>query len=92
MEMQEKKRNNLIAFGIVAAALLLLAAFAYAQEANRNMPNKDMMDMMGGQGMQAMHDQMTRNLDPETKKEMDEMHEQCGRMHDNGKSGKGMMG
>ncbi|MBI2130642.1 hypothetical protein HYU10_02620 [Candidatus Woesearchaeota archaeon] len=93
MKKQGKKSNNWIVFAVAAVALLLLAAFAYAQEnPNKNhMSNNDMMDMMGGKGMNAMHKQMTKNLDPETKEQMGKVHEQCEKLHEDKSFKEGMM-
>ena len=93
MEKQGRKQNNWIVFAAAAATLLSLAAFAYAQE-NPNkghMPNNGMMDMMGGTGMEQMHGQMTKSMDPELREKMATIHEQCEKSHDSGTFSEAMM-
>ena len=79
MEKQGKNLINWIVIAVAAVALLSLAAIAYARENSNKgpMPDNGMMDMMGGKGMDAMHKQMTVNLDPELRNQMDGMHEAC---------------
>ena len=84
MKKQGKKSNNWIVFAIAAVALLSLVAIGYAKENNNknHMSDNDMMDMMGGKGMDQMHKQMTKNLDQETRGQMDKVHEQCEKLHE----------
>src|SRR3989338_2693576 len=93
MKKQGRKSINWIVVAVVAAALLSLVAIAYAQEnSNKNhMSNNDMMDMMGGKGMDQMHKQMTKNLRSETREQMDKMHEQCEKLQDGEPLEEGMM-
>ena len=93
MKKQGKKSNNWIVFAVAAVALLSFVAFVYAQEnPNRNhMSNNDIMDMMGDKGMNAMHKQMTKNLDQETREQMDKVHEQCEKLHEGKSFKEGMM-
>ena len=92
MEKQGKKPNNWIIFAVAAIALLSLAAFAYAQEFQKgHISNNNMMDMMGGKGMDQMHKQMTKNLNPETREQMDKVHGQCEKLHEEKSFKEGMM-
>ena len=93
MKKQGKKSVNWIVLAVAAVALFSLAAVAYAQEnSNKNrMPGNDMMDMMGGKGMEQMHRQITKNLDPELREQMDKMHEQCEKLHEDKTFDGGMM-
>lgn len=93
MKKQGKKSNNWIVFAVAAVALLSLVVFVYAQEnPNKNhMLNNDIMDMMGGKGMNTMHKQMTKNLDQETREQMDKVHEQCEKLHEDKSFKEGMM-
>lgn len=79
-----KGENMWIIIAVATAALFSLVTIAYAQENNNkgHMPDNGMMDMMGGKGMDSMHKQMTKNLDPEIRNQMDKMHEQCEELHD----------
>lgn len=86
MEKQGKKSVNWIVIAVATAALLSLVAIAYAQD-NKNtnyMAGNDMMGMMSGKEMAVMHKQMTKNLNPELRKQMDNMHEQCKKLHEMG--------
>ena len=76
-----KGENMWIIIAVAAAALLSLVTIAYAQE-NNNKSHMPDNNMMGGKGMDAMHKQMTKNLDPEIRNQMDKMHEQCEELHD----------
>src|SRR3989338_5086519 len=93
MKKQGRKSINWIVAAVAAVALLSLVAIAYAQENNNknHMSDNDMMDMMGGKGMNEMHKQMTKNLDPELKGQMDKMHEQCEKLHENEEFGNNVM-
>ncbi|MEK6983329.1 MAG: hypothetical protein AABX33_02050 [Nanoarchaeota archaeon] len=84
MKKQGRKSINWIVVAVAAVALLSLIVIAYAQENNNknHMPDNGVMDMMGGKGMEAMHKQMTKNLDPELREQMDKMHEQCENLHE----------
>jgi len=79
MNKQGKKSINWIVLSVAVVAVLSLVTIAYAQENNNknHMPDNDMMDMMGGKAMDAMHKQMTKNINPELRKQMDKMHEAC---------------
>ena len=79
MNKQGKNLVNWIVPAVVAVALLSLVTIAYAQENNNNshMPDNGMMDMMSGKGMDEMHKQMTKNLDPKAREQADRMHESC---------------
>lgn len=82
MNKKGKKSGNWIVIAF-AAALLSLVAIAYASGTNTNHASgNNMMDMMGGNRMEQMHKQMTKNLEPELKKQMDEMHEECEKLHE----------
>src|SRR3989344_5213544 len=96
MKKQGRKTINWIIIAVAAIALLSLAAIVYAQENNNKNPmsGNDMMDMMGGKGMDEMHKQMTKNLDPELRDQMDKMHKTCKqgmKEDDSEESGMGMM-
>ncbi|MEK6892056.1 MAG: hypothetical protein AABX25_02615 [Nanoarchaeota archaeon] len=79
MKKQGKNSINWIVLAVAAVALLSLVTIVYAQENNNknHVSDNNMMDMMGGKGMDAMHKQMTKNLDPELRNQMDKMHEAC---------------
>lgn len=78
MKKQGMKSINWIVIAVAAVALLSLVAIDYAQENNikSHMSENNIMDMMGGKGMETMHKQMTKNLEPELREQMDKMHEQ----------------
>lgn len=82
--MDKQGKKSLIWAGIaIAAALLSFVAVSYAWESNANhVSGNNMLDMMGGKSMDVMHSQMTKNLEPELKKQMEGMHEQCEKLHD----------
>ena len=81
---QGKKPINLIVLAVAAAALFSLVAIAYAQKDNskNHMSGNDMIDMMGGDGMNEMHKQITKNLDSSAREQMDKMHDQCEKLHE----------
>ncbi|MEK6947539.1 MAG: hypothetical protein AABX32_08090 [Nanoarchaeota archaeon] len=75
---KQGKKSNWILIAVAAAALLSLVAVAYAQESGKShMSSNNMADMMGGKGMGEMHNQMTKNLDPNMREQADRMHESC---------------
>ena len=80
-------------FGVVAALLLVSVAAAYAHtgsmaEMEGNSMEGCMMHKMSDEEMDKMHAEMTADMDPEQKAEMDEMHESC-KMHKDGDHMKG---
>ncbi|HIJ18554.1 TPA: hypothetical protein HA372_02585 [Candidatus Woesearchaeota archaeon] len=82
MDKTAKKELSVAALAAAAIALLAFVAVAYAQGDDRNHEQrhageKGMMDMMGGNEMDELHKQMTRNLDPPSREQMDKMHEMC---------------
>ena len=82
--MDKQGKKSVIWVGIaIAAALLSFVAVSYAWESNTNhVSDNSLMDMMGSKSMDVMHRQMTKNLEPGLKKQMDDMHEQCEKLHD----------
>ncbi|GEM_PF-2943724 len=86
-----RKPIDWIVIAVAAVALISVIAVAYAQEDNDPASNKNMMDMMGGKGMDVMHKQMTKNLDSDLKEQMDKVHEQCKKLHNDETLKKGMM-
>ncbi|MBI3027361.1 hypothetical protein HYY70_04555 [Candidatus Woesearchaeota archaeon] len=81
MNKKVKKITNKLVFAVALVALISIVVIAYAQGESQSRMSGNMMDMMGGNGMGKMHEQMTKGLDIESKEQMDEMHEQCEKLH-----------
>ena len=62
---------------VILATVFALAAVAYAHSSNEVSENNWMMDTLSVDDMEAIHEEMTKNLDPELRQEMDEMHDSC---------------
>ena len=86
MDKSAKKGIVSLVLALALIALLAFSAAAYGKKSSNGRMrdigsmgdmNGNMKDMMGGKGMDAMHKQMTVNLDPELRNQMDGMHEAC---------------
>lgn len=93
MKKQGKNSVNWIVIAVAAVALFSLVAIAYAKEndSRNHMPRNGSVDVMGGKDMDAMHKQMTKNLDPETRGQTDKMRGQCAKLHEGETFEEGMM-
>ena len=91
------KKTTPIFFSVVAALLILsVAVYAHESLESERENGRGMFSMMGGmmgfEGMDKMHEEMTSGLDPELKSQMDEMHEGCINSFSKNKNSYQMMG
>ncbi|HLG24272.1 MAG TPA: hypothetical protein VI564_05075 [Candidatus Nanoarchaeia archaeon] len=78
MKKEEKKSANWLMIAAALVALLSLVSVAYAQKDSVDkISRNNMMDMMSGKEMGLMHKQMTKNLEPGLRNQMDKMHKSC---------------
>lgn len=74
------KRKTTVIFSVLSALLLLSVATVYAHTGSqKNTKSTQSFDRMNVdvEEMDEMHDLMTKGLDPELKKQIDIMHDEC---------------
>ena len=78
-----KQHTKVGILGVVAVFALLViiavsaAAFGYNNSREKGQLQMHGMMLAGHENMKEMHQEMTRNMGPELKKQLDSMHEKC---------------